>query len=482
MITKKKSISIYNKEYDPSRLTLRLRIILAIVLIANTLDLMDSTITNIAAPSIINDIGGGQSLIKWLGASYALAIGVLLIIGGRLGDRYGKRRMYLTGIAGFTIASAICGLSINSTMIIAGRLMQGGFGALLIPQGVSILMATFSREQLPKAFSSFGPIMGLASISGPIAAGLIINANIGGLHWRPMFLINISLGIIGFIAALIVLPHDKANSDEKLDIIGSILLGLMMLGLIWGLIQGSTNGWTTLPVSSIIGGAIMFVAFGFRQKYAANPLIKPTLLSNKGFTSGLLMELGFFAALNGFVYVISLFFQLILHFTPFKASLSMAPMAIGIIISSLICRPMLTTLGRKLVTLGLMITLIGSLCLYTIISVEGGAVSTLLSVPAIFVLGLGMGVCISSIYDVSIGDVAQEETGSASGSLSAIQQLAAAIGSAVITTIFFNVFKKTGGVSAMLTCILVVAGIIVLCFSLVGLLPKVKSTQTTSLR
>ncbi|MDP4145507.1 MAG: MFS transporter [Bacillota bacterium] len=472
MINTKKNISIDNKAKDSSRLTLRLRIILAIVLIANTLDLMDSTITNIAAPSIVNDIGGGQWLIKWLGASYALAIGVLLVIGGRLGDKYGKRRMYLTGIAGFTIASAICGLSVNPTMIIAGRLIQGSFGALLIPQGVSILMATFSREQLPKAFSSFGPIMGLASISGPIAAGLIIDANIGGLHWRPMFLINISFGIVGFIAAFKVLPHDKANSNEKLDVTGSILLGLMMFGLILGLIQGSTNGWTTLPIISIIGGAIMFIAFGFRQKYAANPLIKLTLLSNKGFTSGLLMELGFFAALNGFVYVISLFFQLMLHFTPSKASLGMAPTAIGIIISSLICKPLLSTLGRKLVALGLLTTLVGTLGLFAIISIKGAAVSALMSAPAIFILGLGMGACISSIYDIAIGDVAQEETGSASGSLSAIQQLAAAIGSAVITTIFFNVLEKAGGVSAMTTCILVVAGIIVLCFGLVGLLPQ----------
>jgi MFS family permease len=133
---------------DPTRLTPRLRAILAVVIIADILDLMDSTITNIAAPSIVQNIGGGESLIKWLGASYALAIGVLLVIGGRLGDRYGKRRLFLIGIAGFTVASALCGLSVNSTMIVIGRLIQGGFGALLIPQGMSILVATFSRDQL----------------------------------------------------------------------------------------------------------------------------------------------------------------------------------------------------------------------------------------------------------------------------------------------------------------------------------------------
>jgi len=129
------------------RLTTRLRLILAVVLVADVLDLMDSTITNIAAPSIVREIGGGESLIKWLGASYALAMGVLLVVGGRLGDRYGKRRLFLTGITGFTAASAVCGLAVDPIMLIAGRLVQGGFGALLIPQGIGILIATFSRQQ-----------------------------------------------------------------------------------------------------------------------------------------------------------------------------------------------------------------------------------------------------------------------------------------------------------------------------------------------
>src|SRR5271168_1446409 len=134
---------------NPARLGGRLRAVLAVVIIADVLDLMDSTITNIAAPTIVRDIGGGEALIKWLGASYALALGVLLVVGGRLGDRYGQRRIFLIGIAGFTLASLGCGLSVDPTMLIACRLVQGGFGALLIPQGLSILVAVLSREQMP---------------------------------------------------------------------------------------------------------------------------------------------------------------------------------------------------------------------------------------------------------------------------------------------------------------------------------------------
>ena len=170
------------KSPGPSRLTPRLRGILAIVLIATMLDLMDAQITNIAAPSIVHEIGGGESLIKWLGASYQLAIGTFLVVGGRLGDRYGKRRLYLIGITGFIAASALCGLSVNPFMIISGRLIQGAFGALLIPQGISIIMATFSREQRPRAFGAYGPILGVSVILGPIVGGFIIAANIAGLR------------------------------------------------------------------------------------------------------------------------------------------------------------------------------------------------------------------------------------------------------------------------------------------------------------
>ncbi len=271
---------------DPSRLTGRLRIILAIIIIADVLDLMDSTITNIAAPTIVREIGGGESLIKWLGASYALAMGVLLVVGGRLGDRYGKRRTFLIGIVGFVAASLLCGLSVSPAMLIGSRLVQGGFGALLIPQGISILTATFSRQQFPTAVSTFGPVMGVSAVLGPIVAGFIIDADIAGLTWRPIFLINIVLGTVGFVAALRYLPHDQSDSRVVIDGLGAGLLGASMLGLMYGLIQGSTAGWTIVPILSLVIGATLFGGFCLRQCTESNPLIIPSLLKNRGSRPG----------------------------------------------------------------------------------------------------------------------------------------------------------------------------------------------------
>lgn len=461
-----------NKATDPSRLTPYLRMILAVVLIADILDMMYSTINNIAAPSIVQSIGGGEALIKWLGAGYALAMGVLLVTGGRLGDRYGKRRLFLIGITGFTLASVFCGLSISPAMIVAGSLIQGSFGALLIPQGMSILMATFTREQFPRAVSAFGPMMSISSVIGPILAGFIIQANIGGLGWRPMFLINIVLGLAGLIAAVKLLPHDQPNPDEKLDGLGTVLLGTAMLGIIYGLNEGSTDGWTTLPIIGIVVGVIMFIAFAFRQHYAANPLIKPGLFKNKGFTSGLLLGLAFFAAVNGLSYVISLFFQMVLHMTAYEAALGLCPMAIGIVISSMICRPLLNKMGRKIVVAGLTTTLIGALGLWLTVFLKGMADTALLMAPPILIIGAGMGACFSSIYDVALGDIAHDEAGSASGSLSAVQQLAAAIGSAVVTTIFFHFQSLVGNAMAMQYSILIVGAIVVAGLGLVWLMPK----------
>jgi EmrB/QacA subfamily drug resistance transporter len=457
---------------SPARMTTRLRLILVVVILADVLDLMDSTITNIAAPTIAGDIGGGESLIKWLGASYALAMGVLLVVGARLGDRHGKRRMFLIGIAGFTLASLAAGASVDPVMLITARLFQGGFGALLIPQGIGLLIASFNREQMRGAFAVFGPVMGASAILGPILAGFIISANIGGLTWRPIFLINIILGTAGFLAALRVLPRDEPAERVLIDGLGAGLLGASMFALIYGLIEGSSDGWTALPIGFLAAGVALLAAFWVRQRMAADPLILPSLLANRGFTAGMLLGLAFFAALNGLAYVISLFFQTGLGMTARAASIALSPFMIGIIIASFVCRPLLARLGRTMVVIGLGLTLAGAAGVWATVLNEGTQVSLWTLAPSILVLGIGSGACFTSLYDVAIGDIAPAEAGSASGSLSAVQQLASAIGSAVVTTVYFSQRVEHGAGHAMTVSVAVVAAIAAVGLGLVWLLPK----------
>ncbi len=465
---------------NPARLTSRLRWILAIVIIADVLDLMDSTITNLGAPTIVREIGGGEGLIKWLGASYALAMGVLLVVGGRLGDKYGRRNMFLIGIWGFVVASLLCALSFDPTMLIVCRLLQGGFGALLIPQGFGILISTFSREQLPTAFSVFAPVMGGSAVLSPLVAGFLIDANIAGLTWRPMFLLNILLGGFGIYASVKLLPHDEPDPNVSIDGLGAGLLAASMLGIIYGLIEGSTAGWTIVPILSIIAGVMFLVGFAIRQRVATRPLILPSLLGNRGFSVGMLLGLFFFAAISGFTYVVSLFYQTALGLLPSQTALSIIPLMVGLIIASIVGRPLIAKLGRTMIVGGLLITFIAAVGLWATVMIAGINVSVWALAPSNFVLGIGMGACFGSIFDVAIGDIAPEEAGSASGTLNAVQQIANAIGSAVVTTIYFGQVASHGPAQAFTTSIAVVGSITLLCLALVWLLPKSAPQEPTA--
>ena len=447
-------------------------LILAAVLIADVLDLLDSTLTIIAAPTIAADLGGGEGLVKWLGSAYALALGSLLVIGGRLGDRYGQRPTFLIGITGFTLASLVCGLAPSPAVLIAGRLLQGASGALLIPQGIAIMISTFPRAMLDKAFSAFGPILGLAVVSGPIIGAFIISADIAGLGWRPMFLINIVLGTIGLALAWKVLPRTPGDRSVVLDGLGSGLLGAAMLFLIYGLIEGSTSGWSPVVVGLVVTGLVCFIAFGVRQRTARNPLIEPSLLRNRGFTAGLVMALAFFSVVSGLGYVLSLFLQQGAGRTPVETALTgIAPMAAGIIVASFAAAPLIGRLGRGLVLTGLVATLAGVLLLWAVVGTQGTSIGPWSLVAPVFVIGLGMGLCIGTLFDIAVGDVEQQEAGSASGSLSAVQQIASAIGAAVITSIWFGVVA-TDVPAAMIACLGVIAALLVGCCGLVTLLPR----------
>jgi len=457
---------------SPSLPARRMWAILIVVLIADALDLLDATITNIAAPTIVGDIGGGPALIKWLGSAYALALGTLLVVGGRLGDKFGQRKLFLIGMTGFTLASGAAGLSVNPTMMIVARLFQGAFGALLIPQGMAIMTKNFSREMRAKAFGAFGPMLGIAGIGGPVLAGFIINANIAGLSWRPMFLINIVLGGIGLVAAIRVLPHDDGDHSTHVDSTGSTLLGAAMFGLLFGLIEGSTNGWTVAPLASIAGGLVAFALFAWRQGAAADPLLKPSLLKNKGFISGLIMGLSFFAAVNGTAYVLSLFLQQGLGYSAGRTSVALLPLTVGLIAAAGACMALISKLGRTLLFIGLVITLMGAAWMLAVVAATGTATGEWSIIGPIFVIGMGMGTCFGIIFDIALGDVDPDEAGSASGALSAVQQLAAGVGSAAVTSVYFSGFASGGVQHAMILSLWVVIGIVALCLMIVPLLPK----------
>jgi EmrB/QacA subfamily drug resistance transporter len=447
--------------------------ILALVLLADAVDVIDGTITNIAAPTIAGELGGGESLIKWLGPAYMLAMGVLLVVGGRLGDRFGQRRLFLIGLGGFTLASAVAGFSPDPALLIVARVAQGAFGALLIPQGMAIMTKAFDKDMLGKAFGLFAPVLGLSSVGGPVLAGFLISANLFGLSWRPIFLINLVLGVIGLIMAVKILPpDDDGDRSAVVDGWASGLLGVTMLGLLVGLIEGSTNGWGVIPVVSIVVGVLFFAAFGYRQRTATHPLITPSLLKNRGFTSGLLVCLVAVAAGTGLLFVLSLFLQEGLHVSPRDTSLGLVPLTLGLVAAGFAAMGgLVAKLGRRLVFIGLVVDLVGCGWVLLLVVHSGTNVSLWVLAPAFFVIGVGIGLSFATIPVVALGDAKPDEAGSASGSFSSIQQLASAIGSAAVTSVFFQA-ATSGMAHAMEVTLIVVLALTVLSIPVVALMPR----------
>src|SRR5436190_332772 len=425
--------------------------VLSIVLVAEVMDLVDGTIVNVAAPSIRADLGGSATTLQWMGAAYTLAFAVLLITGARLGDLFGRRRLFMVGIVGFTVSSAICAAAPNSTVLIAARITQGAFGALLIPQGFGMLKEVFDDKELTKAFAVFGPVMGLSAIASPILGGVLTDGDVFGLGWRAIFLVNVPLGIAGLIGALRVMPHTAGTRGTRLDPVGVVLATFAAFAVIYPLVQGRELGWPLWCFALLAAGLAGFALFAmWERRHRERALIEPSLLRNGAFTSGLLVAVCFFACMIGLNLVLSLFCQLGEHFSPLRTGLTLAPFALGIAFTAPASYPLAQRFGRVSMQVGFGVMAAGVALLAVMVHGAGSDVSVWTLVPGEFVAGLGMGIALPPLFDFILAGVESHEVGSASGVLNAVQQFGGALGIAVLATIFFSYLgQRDAPVTAM---------------------------------
>ena len=241
--------------------------VMAVVIVADVMDLLDATIANLAGPSIRADLGGSARTLQWVLAAYTMSFAVGLVISARAGDLVGRRRMFIIGMAGFTLASLLCGLAPTAGALIAFRVLQGAFGAVMIPQGLAMVKQSFHPDDLQKAFIPFGPIMGLAAVLGPILAGFLIDADLFGTGWRMIFLINIPVGVVGTVLAIRYLPDLPRDREKKLDVVGSLLLTVASALLIYPLVQGREHDWPVWCFLMMAASALVFA--GVRGQRAA---------------------------------------------------------------------------------------------------------------------------------------------------------------------------------------------------------------------
>jgi MFS family permease len=353
---------------------------------------------------------------------------------------FGRRRLFLVGSAGFTVMSAACSVAPSMPVLIVFRLLQGSFGALMIPQGFGMLKEVFDEEEMSKVFGAFGPMMGLSILAAPVLAGALVEANLWGIGWRLVFLINVPIGIVAFAGAVRVLPRTVAHPGIRLDIGGMVLIGVALTAIIYPLIQGRTAGWPAWTFVSLAAGAVLLGAFVlWERRRRGDPLIAPGLLANRTYTSGILVALAFFGAFGGLLLCVSLFAQLGEGFSPIHAGLTLIAMVLGMIAGMGAGFALVGRLGRHLLHLGVAIVAAGTVVLALIVT--GARTASMLDLaPGLFLIGFGAGASIGQLFDFILAGVSMDEVGSASGVLEAVQQLSSALGVAVLGTIFFSAF------------------------------------------
>ncbi|MFD0360416.1 MFS transporter [Nocardia sp. GCM10030253] len=453
------------------------------ILAATLLNLLDATIVNVAAPSIRIELGGSATTIQWLAAGYTLALAVGLLTGGRLGDMFGRKRVMIVGLIGFLVTSLLCGVAGSIETLLIGRVAQGLFAAIMVPQCFGLIRDLFGRE-LGKAYAAFGPLIGVATIAGPIVAGLLVDADLFGTGWRSIFLMNLPLGAVALALGIWILPSGSPIEGMTLDLRGALIAGAGMSLLLYPLVEGRELGWPWWSLAMLIASVPVLGLFALdqvrRSRTGRTALIEMSVFAKRSYTSGIGFVMVFFGGITGFSLAIGMFLQLGLGFSPLKASLTMAPWALGAFLGSGASAALAPKLGRKVLHLGLLGMTVGLVALFFQFG-STEAPAPLAFTPALLVYGLGMGLIFVPLFGIIVGDLEDHEVGSASGLLESFQQGAAALGVAGIGSIFFGRFAIGDGEGAALSAAQTITGVAIaltaVSFAVVFGLPKQANQQ-----
>jgi len=417
-------------------------LILGIVLAAEIMDLLDSTIVNVAGPSLKEKLGASPSALQWVIGGYTLTLGAGLVLGGRLADRYSRRNIFLLGLTSFTITSLLCAIATNIESLIAFRLVQGFAGALVLPHIIGFIRDVFPPEELGKAFAIFGPVFGLGGILGPIVGGFIIDGNIASTGWRAVFLVNIPIGIINIALAWKYLPKRKSDHSIKIDLLGTLLIiaasGLLLLPLI----QGQEAGWPLWTFISLAASIIGFGIFTIQQRWVISrnrtPLVDPDIFKSRTYNLGLAGIFTFFAGFTGVYLIITLFLQIGQGYSARGAGIANIAIALGTAVGGALSGAVLADkFGTRVLQFGAVAQIVGALLLFFALP-DMQSSNFWHIAPGMFVSGFGTGLVVAALFDAILLAIKDQLVGSASGVLSAVQSIASSVGVAIFGTIFFN--------------------------------------------
>jgi len=424
---------------------------LTATLIAVFMQLLDVSIVNVALPSISTDLGASFSTLQLVITAYTLAFACTLITAARLGDLFGRRKVFLLALTAFTVASVLCGIAQSPTELVGARFLQGFTAAMMLAQTLAIITTTFPAEQRGKVFGIYGATIGMATILGPTLGGALISWNVFGLEWRAIFLVNVPFGIIALLFGYRNLLDSRSESAQRLDVPGVVLSVLGLFLIVYPLAEGRERGWPLWLVLMLIASApvlIGFVWYQWRRGRAGNsPLLDLVVFRDRAFSVGSLMALLFFSCLISFFFTISLTLQAGFGFTALHSGLTTLPFAVGSAIASARSNGIAQRLGSRILMLGAGILAVGLLALSVVMQQQGTTPHWLVLAGPLFVAGIGLGLFIAPLQTVILSEVKQDNAGSASGLLPTFQQLGGSVGLAAVGVLFFT-FIGTQGPSA----------------------------------
>lgn len=379
---------------------------------------LDGTIVNLALPEISSDLNAGFSDLQWIADGYLLSLSALILLGGSLGDILGRKRVFLIGLAGFGLFSLLCGLAPSVGYLIAFRILQGVFGALLVPGGLAIINTNFSKEDRGAAIGKWAAWSGMLAAVGPLAGGYIIDA----ISWRWIFFINVPLIIVCSLLAYSSVWESKDTRVRKIDITGAVLASLSLAGVTYGLIEGPLDSWGVKSAISIIGGLILGALFLVYEKKNKDPMVNLGLFRSRNFTGANLMTFAMYGALAGFMFALVIYMQTELGYTAIKAGLSLLPVSLLLLFFSSRVGKLSQRLGPRLfLTAG---PLLAALGIFSLIDYQPGDSYLWFLLPRVMLFAVGLTLLVAPLTTTVMTSVMDSSSGIASGINNAVSRIA----------------------------------------------------------
>ncbi|MEU9864027.1 MFS transporter [Streptomyces sp. NPDC047971] len=449
------------------------------VLLGAALPLIDFFIVNVALPSIDHDLAAGPAVLELVVAGYGLSYAVLLVLGGRLGDLFGRRRLFLVGMAAFGLTSLACGLAPDAWTLVGARVAQGAAAALMLPQVLATIHSSTTGARRAKALSLYGATGGLAMVAGQILGGILVAADLAGSGWRAIFLVNVPVAVAGLLLAVRTVPETRSQGPAPVDVPGTLLLGLALLTLLAPLTEGRASGWPLWTWISL--GIFPFAAAAFwrvelrADRRGRTPLVPPSLLGLVSLRRGLALVVPFSIGFGGFMFVIAVALQQGLGLGAVISGLALVPMAVAFFGASLAGPRLVRRWGTRIVTVGGLLQALGIGLLALAAWRSWPDLSAWSLLPGMAVAGLGQGLQQPVLFRVVLSDVPAERAGVGSGVLVTAQQSALALGVATLGSLFLSLAASGSMGTALTVTLLVQLAAVVLTVLLSLRLPRVVS-------